>query len=123
MTPLDPLEQKLASSIPVAALNRDAILFEAGRRSARVSIVWPLATLLMAMLATGFGVQLASPPRGERESLSPSMEELPQKRVPLKGTTPPVRQWEQRVLEQGLEGLGPLEPLPPGTNLELGDLL
>lgn len=45
----DPLTDRLNRFTPNAAgFDRDAILFAAGRRSARISRVWPAATVLLA---------------------------------------------------------------------------
>ncbi|HJZ94127.1 MAG TPA: hypothetical protein VKE40_24850 [Gemmataceae bacterium] len=46
----DPVTDRLARFTPAAAgLDRDALLFEAGRRSARSSRLWPLAAGLLAV--------------------------------------------------------------------------
>jgi hypothetical protein len=46
----DPVTDRLARFTPAAdGLDRDAVLFEAGRRSARGSRLWPLAAALLAV--------------------------------------------------------------------------
>ena len=46
----DPVTDRLARFTPSAAgLDRDALLFAAGRRSARTSRLWPLATALLVV--------------------------------------------------------------------------
>jgi hypothetical protein len=44
------------------ALNRDRLLYEAGRRAARQRPWWPAAAGLFAMLSAGLGVRLATAP-------------------------------------------------------------
>jgi hypothetical protein len=45
----DPLTDALAKFTPVAGFDRDALLFEAGRRSARPSRRWPAVAGLLAV--------------------------------------------------------------------------
>jgi hypothetical protein len=50
----DPLAEKLRSLLPApTALNRDQLLFEAGRRAATPATGWKLSTLAACVLAVG----------------------------------------------------------------------
>jgi hypothetical protein len=112
------LERRLRARQPTAALDRDQVLYEAGRRVGRRegrSVLWPLATLVSTALAIVFALQLAL-----REA--PLEPEAPKTVPPLvaPSTLPPlmapaIRHWEQRVLDEGLEGLGPITPLAPAN--------
>ena len=119
------LERRLRARQPLAELDRDHVLYEAGRRVGRRegrSVLWPLATLVSTALAIVFALQLAlrEAPR-EPETL----DRVPP--VAATSTLPPVvapvtRQWEQRVLDEGLEALGPLTPLAPArTTFHTGE--
>jgi Protein of unknown function (DUF1559) len=56
---LNQLADALASLTPRPAhLDRDGLLYEAGRRSARPSHFWPLATLTLGLIACGLTVAL-----------------------------------------------------------------
>jgi hypothetical protein len=57
------LSAALGGLAPAApALNRDRLLYEAGRRSARSRPAWPIATVLFAALSAGLGARLATAP-------------------------------------------------------------
>lgn len=58
---LDQFERTLAALAPVAPrLDRDAVMYEAGRGSSRRHWIWPTAAWGFALLAAGFGIRLAS---------------------------------------------------------------
>jgi hypothetical protein len=126
----DDLERQLRARRPTAELDRDRILFEAGRRAGRRegrSVLWPLATLLSTALAIALGLQVAlRDAPGEREPTVPPLPPVPPPSLwtRMPAPAPPVgRQWEQRVLEEGLDALGPLTPLAPtNTPFPLGEL-
>lgn len=72
--PIDPdlaaLSDALGGLSPAApALNRDRLLYDAGRRAARPRLAWPVATGLFAVLAVGLGIRPMTmplpPPRVE----------------------------------------------------------
>lgn len=46
---LDPLAQRLARFTPSTGMDRDALMFEAGRRSVRGRRAWPVVAALMAI--------------------------------------------------------------------------
>ncbi len=60
---LNKLAEALAALTPRPAhLDRDGLLYEAGRRSVRPSKFWPLATLVLGVIAFGLTVALVLRP-------------------------------------------------------------
>jgi hypothetical protein len=130
------LEAALAGLAPVPArIDRDRLLFQAGRRSARRGRLWPCAAALFALVAGGLGVALAvrpGPQITERIVYVP----LPPPAPPVEVVTAPPapvreaaedpvssserarfgsRSLQQRVLRWGVEGL-PLASAPVAGN-------
>ncbi len=124
----DETERLLTSLIPTSSLDRDEVMFRAGRASAR-GWVWPLATLvstsaaavLAVVLARG-GATRAPDPREDTAGSRPAARPIenpsaPEEPAPLIA----ARRLEQQVLLHGLEGLGPAAPLPPAPDFP-GDI-
>jgi hypothetical protein len=137
-SPLTDLERALLALAPaVAALDRDQLLFEAGRRSARRR-GWPFATAALALLAAGLGAALIlrpAPPPVERpivvqvpspEPSPPDLSELPpdSEPGPPPAGQPGYFQLREQLLARGLDAL-PLPPPAPaaGPPSTLDDLL
>jgi hypothetical protein len=58
---LDALTAALGGLSPATpALNRDRLIYEAGRRAASPRRVWPIATGVLAILSVGLGARLAT---------------------------------------------------------------
>jgi hypothetical protein len=124
---LTPLERALRGLTPSAApLNRDTVMFQAGRASAPPSRLWPVATAACSLVALGFGFVLA--PRSAPGSAQPAVvqqvivrpQNAPAPSVepptPPEPSTvnaaplwePPASQYDQvreNVLHLGLDGL------------------
>lgn len=107
----DPALAAIAASLrdlmPAGAINRDRVLFEAGRRSVR-SRGWPLATGAFAALAAILGVRLATlpvaAPRVEMVHSAPPVVQPPTSDLPVA---------DERVVRK----LGPIDRLFPGLPL------
>jgi hypothetical protein len=131
---LNALESALRDLRPTAQpLNRDALLFRAGRMTATAGVGrWQVATAGFAFLALGFGIALASrsaEPRTVEHVVYVPAPPAGQGAVPLPeqpmhsdpAPAPPASPWEQPatryeqvrddVLRLGLDGL---PPAPPG---------
>jgi hypothetical protein len=85
-------ERRLASWLPAAtALDRDRMLFEAGRASARAEArgkVWPFAALGLALLLVGLGGLFARE-RSQRIGLETLLAAHPPAQAPVLAATPP----------------------------------
>jgi hypothetical protein len=123
---LNELERRLSSWQPAAdCLDADAVLFAAGRASARpgpARLVWPALTGLLSVLCVALGLWLTAE-RDERLALARQLSE--RQSVPINGPTAvpaadvvPTESDEpapdsyfvsHRALEQGLDAW----PLPP----------
>ena len=84
-------ERRLASWLPAAsALDRDRMLFEAGRASARAEVrakVWPTAALGLALLVIGLG-SLFARERSRRLGLEKVMAARTHAQAPALAATP-----------------------------------
>jgi hypothetical protein len=64
---LNPLAESLRRLAPRASVDRDGLMYQAGRQAARPGRGWPLAVALTSLLAVGFAcawlVLLLRPPR------------------------------------------------------------
>jgi hypothetical protein len=93
---LNELERRLAACAPSSAgLDADAMLFAAGRASARPSaarFVWPALTATLAGLAALLGVWLANE-RSERLALIRQLRPVPPAVAPY--SPPPAEPWAQ----------------------------
>lgn len=117
-----------------AALDRDALMFRAGRASAPRRWAWPLATVAVSLVALGLGVALLvrqprvverieyvrvevpvpAPPTPETPPVptpadAPSLVTHEEEAPPLSG----VRRLEDHLLRWGLDGLPPAPHAPP----------
>ena len=68
----DPVTDRLARFTPAAGLDRDALLFEAGRQSARPSRLWPLAAGLLAV-SQAVTLVVLWPPESPAPAMSPTV--------------------------------------------------
>jgi hypothetical protein len=88
---LSGLEKRLAGWVPAPdGLDADALLFAAGRASARRGrsrLAWPAAALCLGLLAAGLGVGLARE-RAERLALARRLEQRPAERAPAPRPAP-----------------------------------
>ena len=88
---LSGLERRLAGWQPAPdGLDADALLFAAGRASARRGrsrLAWPAAAVCLALLAAGLGVGLARE-RAERLALARRLEQRPAERAPAARPAP-----------------------------------
>jgi hypothetical protein len=142
--PLNRLESALRRLTPSAEpLDRDALLYEAGRayESARAAVPpprwpWPLAAAVSAMLAVAFGIALLTmsarvvervvypkPPLAPPQAVVPPPMPPPAPEQPpdVPSTSPwdpdptPYEQARDNVLRWGLDGLPPAPPARPQT--------
>jgi len=132
---LSEMERRLGACAPAAdGLDADAMLFAAGRASARpgpARFVWPALTTCLAALAVGLGAWLAVE-RAERLSLAERLRQPAPAPVPSPLPAPPEPPTAdepapnsflaaRQALEQGLDAwppapvpaAGPPGPLPP----------
>jgi hypothetical protein len=116
---LTSLEAALASLVPrPARLDRDALFFRAGQRSAPRRWLWPCATAVSTLTAAVLGVLLAlrpQPPVVERIVPVPTPEASPREAEPPEASDPwtPRRRLQEHLLRQELDGLGEFDPDPP----------
>jgi hypothetical protein len=110
------LERRLKAMTPDSDLDRDRVLFEAGRRSAPRPIFWPLATLVSSACAIGLGLCLAL-----RSDPPPAPPPPPASVAPVMPSPPAARRLEEEILDHGLDGLGPTPPLGPAPAFLKGD--
>jgi hypothetical protein len=114
-------ERRLASWLPAAsALDRDRMLFEAGRASARAESrgkVWPSAAVGLALLLVGLGGLFARE-RTRRLALETVLVARPPVQAPALALTPPPV--APPVL--GAERLGPSSYFVLTTRLASGEL-
>jgi len=143
--PRDPelraVEAALAGLIPAASVNRDRLLFEAGRRSAARGRAWPLATLGFAVLSAVLALYRPEPPARVVEhvtyvpvpaaSSSEVVEKAPEPLVPERAPAVTesyvsgneyLRQRDQ-VLRWGADALSAPPPAPAGPSVPLELLL
>jgi hypothetical protein len=148
--PRDPelraVEAALAGLVPAApAVNRDRLLFEAGRRSAARGRAWPLATLGFAVLSGVFAIATFSAllamyrtkpevrvvyvpvPASSAEVVEKAPEPPAPERVlaaagPTFSGNEYLRQ-RQQVLRWGADALPDPPPDPPGPTVPLESLL
>jgi len=141
--PLNRLESALRGLTPSAdPLDRDALLYEAGRayEAARAAVPpprwpWPLAAAVSAMLAVTFGIVLLTGPSRMVERVvyvqppAPAPVPAPPADTPAPPEQPPAASsaspWEpeptpyeqacDNVLRWGLDGLPPAPPARPQT--------
>jgi hypothetical protein len=130
----DPLEAALLGLTPrPPALDRDAVLFRAGRESARAGLGWPVATAAASLAALALGVVLLTRPVPAPEvrvvylpALAPAPDTLPEVAPPLPPNRPtgesvlsPYARLQDEVYRKGLDGVPPMppapEPAPPVT--------
>jgi hypothetical protein len=131
--PLDPdlkaTEAALAALAPApAAVNRDALMFRAGRAAAaRGRRLWPLATAVSSAAAAVLSVLLVTrpaPPAVEKivyQPAPPPAVAEPAPPAPAPGGDDSADPWpktpyarlQDRVLRFGLDGLGEPPPPPP----------
>ncbi len=116
------LERRLAACAPAAdGLDADAMLFAAGRASARSRFVWPALTACLAALAVVLGVWLVTE-RAARLDLAQRLERATPAPLPPVSPAPPATAPEpptaneppansllaaHRALEQGLDAWPP----------------
>src|SRR5262245_60977405 len=126
----DEAERLLMSLVPAAALDRDQVMFRAGQATAR-SWLWPavaaIATTTSIVLAVLLYLTPIHPP-------TPLPLPMPAPELPAPIVTPepppvpvfqaPARRLEEAILRDGLDALGPPEPVfPPPRKLPLyGDI-
>ena len=125
-SPLTDVERALLTLAPAPpALDRDRLLFEAGRRSAPGRRLWPCATAALALLAAGLGAAMVL-----RPAPPPIVRIIPMDRpVPPPPTAPASPepadespapagpgyfQLQEQLLTRGLDGL-PEPPPPPAV--------
>lgn len=139
---LTALESALASLAPSApALNRDQLLFEAGRSAAPRRLHWPLLTTAFAGLSAVLGVQLmtrAEPATRIVEVVVHQPAPVPVPKVEVvepATTTPNASKWghsfhsssgylsrRDRALHFGQDSLPAPSPVPAGTSDSPKDL-
>jgi hypothetical protein len=128
--PLTDLERSLLTLAPAPpALDRDRLLFEAGRRSARGRRLWPCATAALALVSAALGAAVvlrpAPPPvvqviTRDRPAPPPptaAASSQPADESPAPGA-PSYFQLQEQLLTRGLDGLPELPPppaVPPET--------
>jgi hypothetical protein len=114
----DPLTDALARFTPAARLDRDEVLFQAGRASARAGRLWKgAAALLLATNAATLAVWLSTPPRQVAVIEPPPTPGLGSPAVsPPTETGPAIPSWIVSARRTG-----ELPPLPAGTEDRLVD--
>jgi hypothetical protein len=114
-------ERRLASWLPAAsALDRDRMLFEAGRAAARAESrggVWPSAAVGLVALLAGLGGVLARE-RAQRQALEAALAARPPAQALVFASTPP----RVALLEPGGGRLGPSSYFVLTTRLASGEL-
>jgi hypothetical protein len=114
-------ERRLASWLPAAtALDRDRMLFEAGRASARAESrrkVWPAAASGLALLLLGLGGLFARE-RSRRLALETVLAARPPAQAPVLAVTPP----RVALPSPSVERPGPSSYLVLTTRLAAGEL-
>ena len=124
---LTELEEKLRRLAPgEGKLDRDALLYRAGRASARRGWLWPAVACVSSLTAAVLGVVLATRPApavverivyvpAEAHAPAPPTDippgELPAYPVALEDLPPRLR-LQERLLLRGLDGLGERPPAP-----------
>ena len=111
--PLKPFLDRLAKVAPhPGQLDRDALLFGAGRRSARRGSFWPLTALAMALLSVALVMRPAKVVEVERIVYLPSPAPLAATEPELVAQEPsPPQEWidglrlRQRVARDGVNAL------------------
>jgi hypothetical protein len=111
-----------------AVLDRDRLMFAAGRRSARCSRLWPCVSALLAVLSVGLGTALVLRPEPRVVYVTPPAPPPP---APAEAREPTVAakddHWQEqieslrlrnRVLRLGVEAL-PEAPRPQQTEKPL----
>lgn len=127
----DEAERLLMSLVPASALDRDEVMFRAGQASAR-SWLWPalalLATATSVVLAVMLYLTPGQPPSTPRPvpvpAPAPPAAPVTPKPPPVPVFQAPARRLEEAILRDGLDALGPADPLPPAPKkpLLLGDI-
>lgn len=122
MSELNDLEQQFRRLAPAADLDRDAILFRAGRASAPRPWGWIAATALSTAAAVFLALRPTSPPPAAPPPPPPAVHDVEPSAPPPILLAPPVRRLEEELLDRGLDALGrpaPLQPpsLPGGLDL------
>ncbi|HEX5273048.1 MAG TPA: hypothetical protein VFW33_21270 [Gemmataceae bacterium] len=85
---LTDLERRLASCAPCAdGLDADAMLFAAGRASARTRLAWPALAAVLALLSAGLGAWLTAE-RAERMELARRLDQPPPAPAPPPAVPP-----------------------------------
>jgi hypothetical protein len=112
----DPLTDALAKFTPVAGFDRDALLFEAGRRAARPSRPWPAVAGLLAvsqavtLIALWPRTPAVVPAPGPVESPAPAFEtppSSPPSDVWTAGSSPDVLASPPRPIDGEFVSTGP----------------
>jgi hypothetical protein len=112
----DPLTDALARFTPAARLDRDEVLFQAGRASARAGRLWKgAAALLLATNAATLAIWFLTPPRQVVV-----LESRPSP-LPADPAEPPPTETESQSPSWTVTArrTGELPPLPPGTDANL----
>jgi hypothetical protein len=133
------LEGRLKGLTPAAALDRDRLLFEAGRASARRGWVWPLTAAAAGLAAVVLGALLlvqVGRPAAERVVYVPIPVERPApvavpeappaEIVPGSPEAAPLRRYrqvEEQILRWDLDGLPRAAPPPGPTPASRDELL
>jgi hypothetical protein len=127
------LEAGLKTLVPrTPGLNRDALMYRAGRASAGRGWALPLATAALAFLTVGLGTALVLRPEPAPRVVivHQPAPEMPGPKEPMDSTPgvwsggmPRYARLLEDVLRRGLDGLPPVPDVPPDKPARLEDVL
>lgn len=118
-TSLNAVEAALQALAPrPAAVDRDALMFRAGRAAARRPITRLMAAAALASLAFVVGRWTAPAPTEVEHIVYVTVPPTPEVPAVVESEAPwtvasPSYQLQQTLIEHGLDGLPPLSPPPP----------
>lgn len=115
MSELNDLERQLRELVPAADLDRDAVLFRAGRDSAPRPWGWIGATAVSTAAALFFALRPTPAPPASPPPSPPAVRDVEPSAPPPALLAPPVRRLEEELLDHGLDALGRPAPLQPSS--------
>ncbi|MGE3803114.1 MAG: hypothetical protein AB7K24_00420 [Gemmataceae bacterium] len=134
---LNELEQALQGLRPAADLDRDRLMYEAGRSLERSGWFWRASTAAALLIAVGLlsarwfdkpaervvYVQVKEAPIPKPQPKPFELPDLPEEPRAASASRVAYLALRQRVLKEGVDSLADPEPVPPGRPVRLDDLL